>query len=102
MHCPFCSKEETKVIDSRLVGDGNQVRRRRECVVCSERFTTYETAELLMPRVVKSDDRREPFDEEGCWPIPLRGCKLSGHEPRTENRNTDLRLAFVELLVQRL
>ncbi|MCP5162792.1 MAG: transcriptional regulator NrdR [Hahellaceae bacterium] len=64
MHCPFCSAADTKVIDSRLVADGDQVRRRRECVSCKERFTTYETAELLMPRVVKQDGTRQPFDEE--------------------------------------
>lgn len=63
MHCPFCSREETKVIDSRLVGEGSQVRRRRECTVCSERFTTYEAAELIMPRIIKNDNRRVPFDE---------------------------------------
>ena len=64
MHCPFCSEQDTKVIDSRLVADGNQVRRRRECQTCRERFTTFETAELLMPRVIKQDGTREPFDEE--------------------------------------
>ena len=64
MHCPFCNHEETKVIDSRLAGEGQQVRRRRECLDCNERFTTFESAELVMPRVVKSDDRREPFDEQ--------------------------------------
>lgn len=63
MHCPFCSDEDTKVIDSRLVADGNQVRRRRECLGCHERYTTYEIAELLMPRVIKQDGSREPFDE---------------------------------------
>ena len=63
MHCPFCDNEETKVIDSRLAGEGRQVRRRRECVQCHERFTTFESAELLMPRLVKRDDTREPFDE---------------------------------------
>ena len=63
MHCPFCGHSETKVIDSRLAGEGRQIRRRRECLECSERFTTFETAELLMPRVIKSDGSREPFDE---------------------------------------
>ncbi|MCH8544148.1 MAG: transcriptional regulator NrdR [Alcanivorax sp.] len=63
MHCPFCGAEETKVIDSRLVADGGQVRRRRQCLTCDERFTTFETAELVMPRVIKSDGTREPFDE---------------------------------------
>ncbi|NIB39055.1 transcriptional regulator NrdR [Pseudomaricurvus alkylphenolicus] len=64
MHCPFCSAEDTKVIDSRLVADGDQVRRRRECLSCHERFTTYESAELLLPKVIKQDGSREPFDEE--------------------------------------
>lgn len=64
MYCPFCSETDTKVIDSRLVSEGKQVRRRRECVVCGERFTTYEVAELVMPRVVKRSEVRQPFDEE--------------------------------------
>ncbi len=64
MHCPFCSAADTKVIDSRLVADGGQVRRRRECLSCHERFTTFEVAELLMPKVVKQDGTREPFDEQ--------------------------------------
>jgi transcriptional repressor NrdR len=63
MHCPFCNDVDTKVIDSRLVAEGNQVRRRRECISCSERFTTYETAELVMPRIIKQNGNREPFDE---------------------------------------
>jgi transcriptional repressor NrdR len=63
VHCPFCSNEDTKVIDSRLAGEGRQVRRRRECLECRERFTTFEAPELVMPRVVKRDDSREPFDE---------------------------------------
>ncbi len=63
MHCPFCSHEETKVIDSRLAGEGRQIRRRRQCLDCNERFTTFESAELVMPRLVKSDNTRQPFDE---------------------------------------
>jgi len=63
VHCPFCNFEDTKVIDSRLAGEGRQVRRRRECLSCGERFTTFEMPELVMPYVVKRDDRREPFDE---------------------------------------
>jgi transcriptional repressor NrdR len=62
MYCPFCGHEETKVTDSRLAGDGRQIRRRRECLACGERFTTFETAELVMPQVVKGDRTREPFD----------------------------------------
>ncbi|MDG2176871.1 MAG: transcriptional regulator NrdR [Gammaproteobacteria bacterium] len=64
MHCPFCNTTDTKVIDSRLVAEGNQVRRRRECTSCSERFTTFESAELVMPRLIKQNGNREPFDEE--------------------------------------
>ncbi|MCA8866787.1 MULTISPECIES: transcriptional regulator NrdR [unclassified Halomonas] len=63
MHCPFCGANDTRVTDSRLVADGDQVRRRRQCASCQERFTTYETAELVMPRVVKSDGSRESFNE---------------------------------------
>ena len=63
MHCPFCSHEETKVTDSRLAGDGTQIRRRRECLNCQERFTTFESAELVMPRLIKRDKSREPFNE---------------------------------------
>lgn len=63
MHCPFCSHEETKVIDSRLAGEGRQIRRRRQCLNCNERFTTFETAELVMPRLIKNDNSRQPFDE---------------------------------------
>jgi transcriptional repressor NrdR len=64
MYCPFCSAQDTKVIDSRLVADGYQVRRRRVCNECHERFTTFEVAELVMPHLIKSDGRREPFDDE--------------------------------------
>ncbi|GKT12140.1 MAG: transcriptional repressor NrdR [Thiomicrorhabdus sp.] len=64
MHCPFCNAPDTKVVDSRLATEGVQVRRRRECVKCGERYTTYESAELSLPRVVKSDGNRERFDEE--------------------------------------
>ncbi|ABM03256.1 transcriptional regulator NrdR [Psychromonas sp. MB-3u-54] len=64
MYCPFCNAQDTKVIDSRLVSEGSQVRRRRSCNECNERFTTYEFAELLMPRLIKSDGRREPFNDD--------------------------------------
>ena len=63
MHCPFCTFEESKVIDSRLVADGNEIRRRRECLRCQERWTTYELAELVMPKIIKQDKSRVPFDE---------------------------------------
>jgi len=64
VHCPFCSADDTKVIDSRLVADGNSIRRRRECTTCGERFTTFEMAELVMPYVIKRDGTREPFNED--------------------------------------
>ncbi|MDP2561816.1 transcriptional regulator NrdR [Psychrobium sp. 1_MG-2023] len=64
MHCPFCRTCETKVIDSRLVSDGHQVRRRRQCLQCLERFTTFEQAELVMPKIIKTTGSREPFDDE--------------------------------------
>src|SRR5579862_9426253 len=64
MYCPFCSSDDTKVIDSRLMREGNQTRRRRECPICKERFTTYETAELTLPRLIKRDGRRAIFSED--------------------------------------
>jgi transcriptional repressor NrdR len=64
MRCPFCGAQDTRVIDSRLSQDGDQVRRRRECTECRERFTTFEVAELTMPRVVKTNGNREPFRED--------------------------------------
>jgi len=64
MRCPFCSADETRVVDSRLSDEGDSVRRRRECEVCGERFTTFERAELRLPQVIKSDNRRETFNED--------------------------------------
>lgn len=77
MHCPFCGTHDTKVTDSRLVAEGDQVRRRRQCVACGERFTTYETAELVMPRVIKGDGTREDFNE-----VKLRAGMLRALEKR--------------------
>jgi len=77
MRCPFCSEEDTKVIDSRLVAEGEQIRRRRECQTCTERYTTYETAELLLPKIIKQNDVRQPFDES-----KLRGGILRALEKR--------------------
>ena len=62
MKCPFCANGENKVIDSRLSKDGGAIRRRRECLACGQRFTTYEFVEEVLPTVVKKDGRREPFD----------------------------------------
>jgi len=62
MKCPFCATLENKVIDSRLSKDHNVIRRRRECLSCGKRFTTYERIEEVLPLVIKKDGRREPFD----------------------------------------
>ncbi len=77
MYCPFCGAFDTKVIDSRLVAEGQQVRRRRECLECAERFTTYESAELVMPRIIKQDGKREPFRDE-----KLRGGLMKALQKR--------------------
>jgi transcriptional repressor NrdR len=98
MHCPFCSAEDTKVIDSRLVAEGDQVRRRRECLSCSERYTTYEVAELVMPRVIKQNGNREPFDENKLRagfqralekrPVPVEDIEAVIHHIKHELRAT--------------
>ena len=62
MHCPFCKADDTQVIDSRVNDDGDSIRRRRRCVACKKRFTTYETVELRMPQLVKQDGSRTEFD----------------------------------------
>ena len=64
MHCPFCREQDTKVVDSRLVNDGDAVRRRRACSSCGERFNTFEYPELSMPKLIKRDGSREVFDEK--------------------------------------
>lgn len=63
MRCPFCSAHDTRVVDTRLVDDGDQIKRRRECVACKERFTTFEVIELSLPRVIKRNGVRQTFDE---------------------------------------
>ena len=77
MFCPFCQAQDTKVIDSRLSGDGSQIRRRRECELCHARFTTFETADLALPRIVKSDGERQPFNG-----VKLKGGMLKKLEKR--------------------
>jgi transcriptional repressor NrdR len=77
VHCPFCNHSETKVIDSRLAGEGRQVRRRRHGLPCAERSTTFESPELVMPHIMKRHNRREPFDES-----KLRGGMLSALNKR--------------------
>ena len=94
MRCPFCGADNTKVIDSRLSGDGDQIRRRRECQSCRERFTTYESAELNLPRVVKRDGRREPFAEN-----KLRNGMLHALERRPVE--TDLIEAAIARITRR-
>ncbi|MBE9533303.1 MAG: transcriptional regulator NrdR [Proteobacteria bacterium] len=64
MRCPFCGADDSKVVDSRLSTEGDSIRRRRSCVECNERFTTYETAELTLPRLIKSDQSRAVFSED--------------------------------------
>ena len=63
MRCPFCQSDDTKVLDTRLLDDGSQVRRRRECIACGERHSTRETVDLNLPRLIKSDDSRQSFSE---------------------------------------
>ncbi len=75
MRCPFCSFEDTKVIDSRLGKEGNNIRRRRECIECSRRFTTYERVEEALPLVVKKDGRREAFDRAKIIAGMQRACE---------------------------
>ncbi len=95
MRCPFCKAEDTRVVDSRLVGEGEQVRRRRECQACGERFTTFEAVDLVIPRIIKSDGNRQPFDEER-----LRGGMLRALEKRpVETEHVD---AAVERIRHRL
>jgi transcriptional repressor NrdR len=77
MYCPFCNANDTKVTDSRLLREVNQVRRRRECLICKERFTTHEVAELALPVIIKRDNNREPFNQE-----KLRGGILRALEKR--------------------
>ena len=77
MQCPFCHADDTKVTDSRLVTEKQQVRRRRECVICNQRFTTYEIIELSIPRLIKKDGRYVQFEED-----KLRGGILRSLEKR--------------------
>ncbi|MCX7077128.1 MAG: transcriptional regulator NrdR [Methylococcales bacterium] len=83
MRCPFCAENDTRVLDSRLANEGDQVRRRRECCGCKSRFTTYEVAELDMPDVVKCNGTRQPFDER-----KLNSGFLKALEKRPVNRDT--------------
>lgn len=75
MKCPFCSENENKVIDSRLSKDHNVIRRRRECLGCNKRFTTYERIEEVLPLVIKKDGRREPFDRNKIFSGIKKACE---------------------------
>lgn len=75
MRCPYCGHLEDKVVDSREAGDGQATRRRRECLGCSRRFTTYERIEEILPAVVKKDGRREPFDRKKILEGLTRACQ---------------------------
>jgi len=75
MKCPFCSHEDTRVVDSRLGKEGNNIRRRRECIDCERRFTTYERVEETLPLVIKKDGRRETFDRQKIISGIQRACE---------------------------
>ena len=108
MYCPFCSANDTKVIDSRLVSDGHQVRRRRECLACHERYTTFESAELVMPRIIKRDGSREPFNEDKMLsgltralekrPVSMEQIELSVNKLKSQMRATGEREITSEML----
>ena len=108
MYCPFCSANDTKVIDSRLVSDGHQVRRRRECLACHERYTTFESAELVMPRIIKRDGSREPFNEDKMRngllralekrPVGTEEMELSINKLKSQLRATGEREVSSEML----
>jgi transcriptional repressor NrdR len=108
MYCPFCAAVDTKVIDSRLVSDGHQVRRRRECLDCNERFTTFESAELVMPRIIKRDGLIEPFNEEKMRngllralekrPVSIEEVELAINKLKSQLRATGEREVTSEML----
>jgi len=94
MKCPFCTEHENKVIDSRLSRDGQVIRRRRECLECGRRFTTYERIEEVLPLIIKKDGRREPFDrmkiiiglKKACEKRPVSITTLEGVADKIEAR----------------
>ncbi|MGH7275112.1 MAG: transcriptional regulator NrdR [Nitrospiria bacterium] len=75
MRCPFCDHLENKVVDSRLSREGEAIRRRRECLGCQRRFTTYERIEDMLPSVIKKDGRREPFDRQKILQGLKKACE---------------------------
>jgi len=86
MWCPFCSHENTRVVDSRLTRDGMQIRRRRQCESCASRFNTYEAPELKAPRIIKSDGAREAFSEQKLRDGMLRALEKRPVETREVER----------------
>ena len=98
MKCPFCDDVEDKVVDSRMAKEGEVIRRRRECLSCKRRYTTYERVEETMPAVVKKDGRREPFDrskivsglKKACEKRPISTATIETVTDRIEKRNQDL------------
>ncbi|MEE9441171.1 MAG: transcriptional regulator NrdR [candidate division Zixibacteria bacterium] len=98
MKCPFCSHEENKVVDSRPVQDGRAVRRRRECLKCSERFTTYEYIEAVTLTVVKTDDTREAFDRNKI----IHGIKLACNKRPVSSKKIEEIVAEIETSLQEL
>ena len=91
MRCPFCQSDDTKVLDTRLLDEGSQVRRRRECIACGERHSTRETVDLNLPRIIKSDQSRQSFNEE-----KLRSGLLKALEKRP------VETAKIELAIQKI
>ena len=94
MKCPFCSAEDTRVIDSRPTDDNASIRRRRQCPVCGKRFTTYEKIETLPLIVIKKDNNREPYDRSKIEAGIVRSC----HKPRFQ----PLRLQQLWMILKRL
>ena len=98
MKCPFCDDIEDKVVDSRMAKEGEVIRRRRECLSCKRRYTTYERVEETMPAVVKKDGRREPFDrskivfglKKACEKRPISTATIETVTDRIEKRIQDL------------
>ena len=86
MWCPFCNHDDTRVVDSRVTGDGMQIRRRRECASCGSRFNTYETPELIAPRVIKAGGAREAFSEDKLRNGMLRALEKRPVETRDVER----------------
>ena len=74
MRCPYCATEDNRVIDSRLGRDGEEIRRRRECLECEKRFTTRERVEYVLPKIIKRDERREEFSRDKLTASLLKAC----------------------------